>query len=165
MTTAKDREPEKREDNGAGDADGDDWGAGCCRAGCGAVGAAVLLGMERIVGDGDVLILRNRGGGLELAGVELAVSVVVEGDAEFFAGLEAEGEDTEAGRLVAAGGDGGFDGDPGWFGHKVLDAMRGMPSVARAALVSWTEPGRLTGRVASSMTMVSKPRRLPSMAE
>ncbi len=42
--------------------------------------------------------------------------------------------------------------------------MRGMFAVAKAALVSATLLGRLTGRVASSMTMVSKPRLWPSMA-
>jgi hypothetical protein len=126
--------------------------------------------MEGIVGDGDSLVLWDGGGGLELAGVELAVGVVVEGDAEFFAGLEAEGEDAEAGGLVAAGGNGGFGCDPCGFGssvlgHRVLDAMRGMPVMASAVLVSATVFGRLTGRVASSMTRVSKPRALPSMAE
>ena len=80
----------------ASDAKGDERGAGCCRVGCGVVIAAVLLGMERIVGDGDVLVLWNRCGGLEFARVELAVGVVVERDAEFFAGLEAEGKDAEA---------------------------------------------------------------------
>jgi len=40
-----------------------------------------------------------------------------------------------------------------------------MLAVANVALVSSTEPRKLTERLASSMTMVSKPRVLPSMAE
>ena len=40
-----------------------------------------------------------------------------------------------------------------------------MFEVARASLVSAMLLGKLTGRVASSMTMVSKPKAWPSMAE
>ncbi len=80
------------------------------------MGAAVLLGVEWIIGDRDALVLGDGGGGLELAGVEAAVGVVVEGDEESLGGLEAEGEGAEAGGLVAAGGDGGLGGDPGLVG-------------------------------------------------
>jgi len=46
-----------------------------------------------------------------------------------------------------------------------VEWMRGILVAAKSALVASTEQGKLTGRVASSMTMVSKPRVLPSMAE
>ena len=46
-----------------------------------------------------------------------------------------------------------------------VELTRGMLRMVRAALVSAMLPGRSTGRVASSMTMISKPRCLPSRAE
>ena len=72
----------------------------------------------------------------------------------------------EVGRLVS--GDGGLGDNPGrCAGHWVAleEGMRAMPAASKAALVSSTEPGRLTERQASSMTIVSKARLWPSMAE
>jgi len=114
VATAKYGEPGEGEDDGSGDADGEQWGlVRLVQVGGGSVGAGVFGGVERVIGDGDVFVLGDGDGGLEFAGVEAAVGKVVEGDAVFLASGEAEGEGAQAGGLVAAGGDGGGCGDPG----------------------------------------------------
>lgn len=70
--------------------------------------------MEGVVGERNALILRDGYGRLELAGVEAAVSVVVEGDAELLAGLDAEAEGVEACELEAARGNSRVGGNPGF---------------------------------------------------
>ena len=46
-----------------------------------------------------------------------------------------------------------------------MDWMRRIFASAKAAFVALTEPGKSTERVASSITIVSKPNDLPSRAE
>jgi len=77
-------------------------------------GTAVLFGRKRVVGNGDFLALRDGGARLKLVGVETAVGVVVEGDAEVGGGGDAEGHGSEGRGPVGAGGYGGGDGDPGF---------------------------------------------------
>jgi len=101
------------------------------------------------------------------------VGVVGEGDEEVLIGGDAEGKCLPCSGLVFASDDFGLSFEPWWVcfwsgGHAARmteDWTRGISLFARATLVSATLLGRLTGRVASSMTMVSKPRALPSMAE
>ncbi len=131
----------------------------------------VLMWSGGVVGDGEEMALGDGDVGVELAGVDLVVGPVVVGDAEVFGGGDAEGEGASGPGVVLAGGDGGEDFGPfgggGWCGHWLSadDWMRGMFAAARAALVEVMELVRLTARVASSMTMVWKPRACPSMAE
>ena len=87
MAAAEDGEPGEREDEGADDADYEDRGA----AGCGGIGVVVEVGRFGVVGDGEESALGDCFFGHELAGVEFVVSPVVEGDAEVFAGGDAEG--------------------------------------------------------------------------
>src|SRR5271167_1827485 len=143
-TAAEDDEPEEREDDGPDDADGNERRPRC--GGARNESAAVLLRVEWVVGDRNALILGDGDGGLELARVQAAVGVVVEGDAELLGRLEAEGKRAETGRLVSAGSDGSFRGDPcGCAGHWETseERMREMPAVVSAALVSAMELGRL----------------------
>jgi len=119
VAAAQDGEPGEREDEGADDADYEDWGA----AGGGGGGVAVEVGCFGVVGDGEESALWDCFLGHELAGVELRCafgvwSPVVEGDAEVFGGGDAEGEGTSGAELVVAGGDSGHGFGPGGIGSR-----------------------------------------------
>ena len=98
---------------------------------------------------------------------------VIERNEEVLCGRNAESHGLERTDLIVAGGDvvaiasgqessqGFMHGDDG-FDIDAGDASFGKSGVACGLE---TEPGRATARVASSMTRVSKPSCLPSMAE
>jgi len=114
VAAAEDGEPGEREDEGADDADYQNWGA----AGGGGGGVAVEVGGFGVVGDGEEGALWDGFFGHELAGVELVVSPVVEGDAEVLGGGDAEGEGASGAELVLAGGYGGHGFGPGGVGSR-----------------------------------------------
>jgi len=76
----------------------------------------VFVGGFGVVGDGEEGALGDGFFGVEVAGVELSVGPVVEGDEEVLVGGGAEGEGAAGAELVLAGGDGGHGLGPGCWG-------------------------------------------------
>src|SRR6185312_9679807 len=125
--------------------------------------------VHRIVCDAEKVTLGQCDGRSEFAGVELVVSPVVEGYPEVPGGGNAKGHSSKCAGFIMTGGHSCHCFGPRVVGchAPMTDAasIRGTSDAARAALVASTEPGRATARVASSITRVSKPSCLPSIAE
>ena len=80
----------------------------------------MFMGCFGVVCDGKEMALRDRGLGVELAGMEFIVGPVVERDAKVLIGGDAEGEGSACAKLVLAGGNGGHRFRP----ERVGDGLR-----------------------------------------
>lgn len=105
MTASQKEKPGEREHDRPSDANQKNWRAvGLWTLG-GAIGPAILSRVKRVVGHGDFSVLGDCGWRAEDVGVQTAMRVVVEGDTESLAGIEADDQRGEGRRLELAGGD------------------------------------------------------------
>ena len=112
VAAAQKGEPEQRKDHGTDETDREDCHAGVGGGGRGGVYVGVVVRRGGIIADGEERVLGDGCRGVELAGVELAVRVVVVTDTEVLAGRQAKGHRAPGADVIVAFQHGGHGGGP-----------------------------------------------------